>query len=221
MSAGARDMHEYGRAAAALWNVAVGDDWNGLTDPNRSIGERLLHAATIGAMVIDAPETLGLALATKTVLKGSVEQLTYKALGKAGLNGGKLLLEGGVRLTPAEKTLAADLVKRGDEVVARPASGVGRSHDFLVNGKPTELKTISNVKVDSTGEAITKTIREATKQAKSVIIDARGQRGLTETKARKAVQAAFDSTPKRQLQQIKFFGRHEAQAFNFTVMRSK
>jgi hypothetical protein len=115
--------------------------------------------------------------------------------------------------------VGAELAGRGHEVIARPASGVGKTADFLVDGKPTELKTISNAKTDSAATAVTKTIKEATKQGKNVIIDARNQRGLTEADARRAVENAFRETPKSALSNVQFLGRNGKNSFELTVTR--
>jgi hypothetical protein len=87
--------------------------------------------------------------------------VTYHTLETVGGKTGKLVLQGAVPLTPDELRVGAQLAGRGKEVIARPASGVGKSADFLVDGKPTELKTISNVRAQTAGSAATKTIKEA------------------------------------------------------------
>jgi uncharacterized protein YgbK (DUF1537 family) len=86
-------------------------------------------------------------------------------------------------------------------------------------GSQPSLKTISNVKADSAATAVTKTIKEATKQAKNVVIDARNQRGLTESRALQAVDRAFRELPKSALSNVQFLGRDGKSSFEFTVTR--
>jgi hypothetical protein len=59
-----------------------------------------------------------------------------------------------------------------------------------VDGKPTELETLSNAKAGKAAKTLTTTIVDATKQANRVVIDARDQRGLTEASARDAARNA-------------------------------
>jgi hypothetical protein len=51
------------------------------------------------------------------------------------------------------------------------------------------------------------------------VIDARNQRGLTESKARLAVENAFLETPKSALSSVQFLGRDGKNSFEFTVTR--
>jgi hypothetical protein len=188
-----------------LYNASIGDDLHVASDPSESVDNRLLHAGIAGVTVLSlagGPESLGLKLAAKETLKGGLEQVTYHAIASVGENTGKLILQGGVKLSQDELKVGAELAGRGHEVIARPASRVGQSADFLVDGKPTELKTISNVKSNSVGEAVTKTIEKATKQGKNVIIDARNQHGLNEANARRAVQNAVRELPKSRIKEV-------------------
>jgi len=90
----------------------------------------------------------------------------YVPAGKAAENGGSLTIPAGVRLTPDESKLAADLVHGGDTVEALRPSATGRTADFRVNGKETELKTLSDVRDNEVGNALTATVVAATKQVK-------------------------------------------------------
>jgi len=141
------------------------------------------------------------------------------AIAGAGSNTGKLVLQGGVKLSSDELKVGAELAGRGHEVVARSASGVGKSADFLIDGKPTELKTISNAKTDSAATALTRTIKEATKQGKNVIIDARNQRGLTESKARASMQNAVDELPRSRIDEVRLLGLDGSKAFEIMVKK--
>lgn len=120
-----------------------------------------------------------------------------------------------------ELKVASELAGRGHEITALPRSKNQHvsTPDFLVDGKPTELKTISNAKVDSVENSVTNTMKRATGQAKNVIIDARKQPGLTEAKARNAVQRAFDDLPKSALSTVQFLGRDGENTFEFTMTR--
>jgi hypothetical protein len=88
--------------------------------------------------------------------------------------------------------VGAELAGRGHEVIARPASGVGQTADFLVDGKPTELKTI---------------------------IDARNQHGLTEANARAAMQNAVRGLPKSRINEVRLLGRDGNQSFEIVVKK--
>ena len=213
-----RENEDLRAAAEKFWNAAIGDDLRAATDPNRSSGERLLHAGLAGATILTLPgasEALGLKLVVKETLKGGVEQLTFHAVGKGARVGGKLLLKDGVKLTPDEAKIAGEFARRGHEVIASAPSRVGKSADFLIDGKPPELKTISHVAPDSAGRAVTQTIKNATRQAKNVVIDARGQRGLTETTARSAVKRALDELPASRIGRIEFLGRDGNRLYEF------
>jgi hypothetical protein len=54
---------------------------------------------------------------------------------------------------------------------------------------------VSSAKAQSVGTTVAKTIKEATKQGKNVIIDARNQRGLTEANARRPMENAVRELP--------------------------
>lgn len=212
------DMHA---ALQNLYNTAIGDDLHIANDPSQSGGNRLLHAGIAGATLLSlvgGPESLGLKLATKETLKGGIEQITYHAIAGVAERTGKLVLQSGVRLSSDELKVAAELTGRGHEVIARPASGVGKTADFLIDGKPTELKTISKVN-RSVGTAVTETIEEATKQSKNVIIDARNQRGLTEADALASMRRAIDGLPKSRINEVRLLGRNGNQPFELLVKK--
>jgi hypothetical protein len=206
-----------------LYNASIGDDLRVASDPSQSVDNRLLHAGIAGVTVLSlagGPESLGLKLAAKETLKGGLEQVTYHAIASVGENTGKLILQGGgVKLSQDELKVGAELAGRGHEVIARPASGVGQTADFLVDGKPTELKTISKVKSDSVGTRVTKIIEDATKQGKNVIIDARNQRGLTESKARGAMQNAVRELSKSRINEVHLLGRDGNKLFEIVVKK--
>ena len=204
-----------------LWNAAIGDDLNAAMDPNQSAATRLLHAGLAASTVAPGLDlaSLGLKFAGKEMLKGGIEQLTYHAAGKEAVAGEKLVLQGGVKLSSKEADVAALYAERGHQVIAKPATGLGQSADFVIDGKPTELKTLSRVKSNRTGEAVTSTIESASGQAKNIIIDARNQRGLTEAKARNAVKNAVDDLARSRVDTIHFLGRDGNRLYEFTMTK--
>ena len=217
-----RQIGDYRAAAQQFWNTAIGDDLHAVTDPSQSDAGRLLHAGLAGATILTlpgAPGSFGLKLVAKEMIKGGVEQLTFHATGEAAAKGGKLVIEAGAALKPDEAKLAAEFAGRGHHVIAKTPSRVGKSADFIINGRSTELKTISHVKADSVGEAITQKILGATKQAKHIVIDARNQRGLTEAAARAAVRNAVRESDRSSLGRVHLLGRSGNRSFEFTVIR--
>jgi len=90
-------------------------------------------------------------------------------------------------MSEAERSAAAYRVKSGHEVVRVLESKIdgSRSADFLIDGKRTELKTLSNVRSPDFTGAVIRRIREAATQAPNVLIDARGQAGMDEAAARR------------------------------------
>ncbi len=216
------------------WNFAVGDDWGAATDTNRSPLDRTAHAGMLLITAAD-PTSLGLRMVEKAAVKGgtryvlsATEHGIAKAaaehgpakLGSEALRTARLTIEAGVEPKPHELKLAAELVARGDHVTILRPSGVGKTPDFLINGKRTELKTMSNVKAPDSATTLTSTIKNATKQADRVLIDARGQNGLTEAKAQSAVQNAIDDLSKSQIKEVRFIGREGNRTYEFTRVKS-
>lgn len=106
---------------------------------------------------------------------------------------GRLEIEVGRELTPDENSIADMLVGEGCYVIARRVSRIAgtRSADFEVNGINTELKTVSNLTSPDLAGALTRRILEGAGQASRIIIDARGQVGMTREIAENAVKRAF------------------------------
>ena len=210
------------------WNFAVGDDWGAATDTNRSA-----HAGMLLITVAD-PTSLGLRMVEKAAVKGGTRYVlsaTEHGIAKAAAEHGpaklastelrtaRLAIEAGAGPKPHELKLAAELVARGDHVTILRPSGVGKTPDFVINGKLTELKTMSNVKAADAGTAVTATIKKATKQADRVLIDARGQHGLTKVNAENAVRQAVRSLSKPQIKEVRFIGREGNRTYEFTVKK--
>ncbi|WP_198386381.1 hemagglutinin repeat-containing protein, partial [Burkholderia ubonensis] len=111
----------------------------------------------------------------------------------AGATAGKLIgsTDG---LTSAERSFISEMVDGGRTVEVIPSSNVGRSGDFLIDGKKYELKTMTNVvKQDSDGlsKAISSTAMDARGQSGDIIIDARNQAGMTPEIAERGISRAF------------------------------
>jgi hypothetical protein len=96
-------------------------------------------------------------------------------------------------LTAAEQRVANELAADGAVVEVLPvATGDGvRSPDFLINGEPWELKTITNITSDNMESAIARRAREGAEQAPNVILDVRGQPGFTEEMVNSIAERAF------------------------------
>jgi len=117
--------------------------------------------------------------ATHTVFRVAAE---HGGAGAAPI--GRLVIPSGAQaMSEAERSAATYLAKQGHEVVRIPESTTEKTADFLVDGKPTELKTISNITGGDFGKAVIRRIREGFAQTPSVLIDARGQAGMTERSA--------------------------------------
>ncbi len=72
-------------------------------------------------------------------------------------------------------------------------TGPNKTPDFLVNGKATELKTVTDIeKTDEDGlsKSISSTILNARSQAPNIIIDAENQSGMTREAAERAIGRA-------------------------------
>jgi len=112
-------------------------------------------------------------------------------------------------MTEAERSAASYLTRAGHEVVRIPEAtkdGV-RSADFLVDGKLTELKTLSNISSPNFTGAVVRRIREAAAQAPNVLIDARGQPGMTESAANEIMSAVKRTARDAQIHSLRIFGR--------------
>lgn len=78
---------------------------------------------------------------------------------------------------------------------------------------------MSNARANAAGDALTKLIVDATKQAPHVIVDATSQRGLTHSQVKAAVENALRDVSRQKLKSIHVLGKDGANAFEVTVNR--
>lgn len=96
-------------------------------------------------------------------------------------------------LTVAEQGFVNEMVAGGRTVEVIPTS-TGRTADFLIDGRQYELKTMTNVSnqtFDGLSKAISTTAMDARGQSGNIIIDARGQPGMTADIAERGVSRAY------------------------------
>lgn len=101
-------------------------------------------------------------------------------------------------LTTAEKSFVGEIVSGGKTVQVIPRSA-GRTADFLIDGTKYELKTMTNVvnqTSDGLSSAISTTAMDARAQSGNIIIDARGQAGMTPEIAQRGINRAFSADSK-------------------------
>jgi len=103
---------------------------------------------------------------------------------------GRLILPVGRTLSVEELQIAAILAREGRTVEA-VVEGTTRTADFLVDGVATELKTVSNLTGKDLSASLARRIVDGAGQASNIIIDGRGQAGLTPDLARRAIARAF------------------------------
>ena len=133
-----------------------------------------------------------------------------------GAGGGRLIIPPGRTLSGAEAAIATRLVAEGRTVEAVPESTV-RTPDFLVDGVRTELKTISDITSRDPSGAVARRIMDGRGQAGHIIVDLRGQSGMTEELAGRAAARAYgaDNRTGSRLQNIRLIG----QDFDLSVPR--
>ncbi|MBJ2157405.1 hemagglutinin repeat-containing protein [Variovorax sp. IB41] len=115
---------------------------------------------------------------------------TASNAGNAGA--GKLIGEIG-GLTKAEKAFVNEMLGGGRTVEVIPTSAA-RTPDFKIDGVQYELKTMTNVlneSADGISKALSSTIMHARGQSGQIIVDARGQKGMTPEIAERGVARAF------------------------------
>jgi Contact-dependent growth inhibition CdiA C-terminal domain len=119
---------------------------------------------------------------------------------------GKIVAGEGRTLTPEEQKIAEKLASEGHTVEAPAASNKEgeRTPDFLVDGVPVELKTISNVTSSDMSGAISSRIRDGAGQAPNIIVDLTSQVGVNEEIAIRAAQRALGSDAR--LKEIRVIG---------------
>ena len=116
---------------------------------------------------------------------------------------GKIIgrLEG---LTPAERSFAEEIRDLGHQVEIVP-HGAGSTPDFLINGVAHELKTVTRiVRTDADGlsKSISSTILDARTQSARIIIDARGQTGMTREAADQAIRRAYGADLSQRIESV-------------------
>ncbi|WP_183157733.1 hemagglutinin repeat-containing protein, partial [Burkholderia pseudomallei] len=125
---------------------------------------------------------------------GAMPAGTGAAVAGAGAAAAGKLIGSTENLTAAERGFVNEMVSGGRTVEVIPSSNVGRSGDFLIDGKKYELKTMTNVvKQDSDGlsKAISSTAMDARGQSGDIIIDARNQAGMTPEIAQRGIGRAY------------------------------
>ena len=120
----------------------------------------------------------------------------------------------GRTLSAEEAAVAGQLVAEGHTVEALVESSV-RTADFLVDGKRTELKSISNITSQDPSGALARRILDGAGQAPNIIADLRRQAGMTEELALRAVRRAFGADRAGRVQSVRLIG----QGFDVTVPR--
>ncbi|HVV84667.1 MAG TPA: hypothetical protein VHE35_16490 [Kofleriaceae bacterium] len=129
---------------------------------------------------------------------------------------GRLIVPPGRTLSPAEQEIADLLVNEGRTVEAVTESAK-KTADFLVDGVPTELKTISNISSKDPSGALARRILEGGSQGNHVIVDVRAQAGMTRDDALRAVRRAYGADKAGRIQQVRVIGA----GFDETVPRAK
>ncbi|XXF79126.1 hypothetical protein P2318_05075 [Myxococcaceae bacterium GXIMD 01537] len=87
------------------------------------------------------------------------------------------------------------------------AESTRRTADFLVDGVPMELKTISALTARDISGALARRILEGAGQAAHIIVDARRQAGMSIDVARRACARAFGADTTRRIRAIRVIGR--------------
>ena len=99
-------------------------------------------------------------------------------------------------LTTAEQSFIGEMVSGGKTVQVIPSTNAGRTADFFIDGTKYELKTMTSVgnqTSDGLSSAISTTAMNARAQSGNIIIDARGQAGMTSEIAQRGINRAFSA----------------------------
>ena len=190
-------------------NVLVCPDLRAAGDAKRPWWNRLMHAALLGT-VVGGPDAAALKALGLHVAETAATHTVFTAVQHAAAGGasvaGRIVVPTGVRaMSDAERSAAAYLAKQGHEVVRIPESPTEKTADFLVDGKPTELKTISNITGRDLGKSVIRRIREGFSQAPNVLVDARGQAGMDKQSAQ-IILDRIDSTSFGEARTVRIFG---------------
>jgi|GEM_PF-4823327 hypothetical protein len=130
---------------------------------------------------------------------------------------GRFSVDAGRVLTTEEWIIARQLIREGRTVraLAESTSQGVRSADFLVDGIRTELKNISNISSRDISGALSRRIRDGAGQGNHIIIDARGQQGLTRADAERAIRRFFGAETQGRVRQVRIIGG----GFDITIPR--
>ena len=145
----------------------------------------------------------GVKVAGKWIQSHTSHQLEVKTLfNKSGATSSGKIIGSIEKLTPDEAKFVREMQSKG-HTVEIIETATGRTPDFLINGMPCELKTISSVAdmtVDGLSNAVKRRIMDARGQSANIIIDARNQPGMTldiaEAGARRAIGADMNQGTK-------------------------
>jgi hypothetical protein len=118
---------------------------------------------------------------------------------------GRLIIDAGRSLSTNEMAIAGKLVSEGHTVRVLSESAK-RTADFLVDGVPTELKTISNLTSKDPSGALARRILEGAGQAGHIIVDVRNQTGMTRELAEQAARRAYGADKFRRIKRILLIG---------------
>jgi len=200
--------------ATALARAVVRPDLSAAADAKRPWWSRLGRAILLGGGLVGGPDAAALKALGLRAVESAATHTVYAAAERAGADGvraaGKLIVPlGAGKMSEAERSAAAYLVRSGHEVVRVPESTIdgSRSADFLIDGKRTELKTLSNVRSPDFTGAVIRRIREAAAQAPNVLIDARGQAGMDEEAAQQILAIVYKSARDRGIAELRIIGK--------------
>jgi RHS repeat-associated protein len=131
---------------------------------------------------------------------------------------GSVIVRGGRTISKAKRAIGELLSTEGKTVEFLAESGTRRTADALVEGVLTEFKTVSNITSKDISGALARRILEGRGQAGNIIIDARGQKGLTKELAENAIIRAFvKDSDKKLLKEIRIIGED----FDISIPRSE
>jgi hypothetical protein len=112
----------------------------------------------------------------------------------------------GRALSQAETRILGKLIQEGHTVEILPESPTARTADFLVDGVKTEAKAVSNLTSKDLSGALGRRILEGAGQAPHVIVDTRGQAGMTEDLASRAIRRAYGADAIKRITLIRIIG---------------
>jgi filamentous hemagglutinin len=156
---------------------------------------------------------------------GFVRRITGGAAEQAGKQAAKNAPRGALigsleELTKGEKGFVEDLLSQGKNVEVVPR-GTGRTPDFKIDGIQQELKTLSGVAKqtpDGLSTAMASRIMDGRGQATQIVVDAKGQAGMTQEIAERGIRRAYGADNKLggKIQSIRVIGP----GFDITVPRA-